>query len=103
MIPKTKKPVEKPKTKPEDKKKKTETKTEKPTFGTYMDENGKIDWDKFKEFIPIREESLRIINRIENIHNYEGESATKYLKQIKMQAKNALYVLNNLLENQNES
>lgn len=62
----------------------------------------KINWDKFKEFIPIKEESLRIINRIENIHEYEGESATLYLKQIKMQAKDALYVLNNLLENQNE-
>lgn len=51
MIPKTKKPVEKPKTKPEDKKKKTETKTEKPTFGTYMDENGKIDWDKLNKIV----------------------------------------------------
>ena len=59
-----------------------------------------INWNTFNDFIPIKEESLRIINRIENIHNYEGESAVRYLKEIKKQADDVIYILNNLLENQ---
>jgi hypothetical protein len=62
----------------------------------------KIDWDNASEFVPIKEESLRVIDRIENIHNYEGESAVKYLEEAKLQAKDVVYILNNILENQNE-
>jgi hypothetical protein len=59
----------------------------------------KIDWDKWgKEHIPTKISSQNIVNRIKNIHNYEGENATKYLKELKEQAKASIYVLTLLLE-----
>lgn len=61
-----------------------------------------IDWDQFRDFQQAYDDSLGIINDIENIHNYEGESAVNYIKELKNQAKDIIYILNNLLENQNE-
>lgn len=61
-----------------------------------------INWDILGNRHRDTQTSIKnIINNIKNIHNYEGESAVKYLKELKNQAKAALYVLNNLLENQN--
>lgn len=60
-----------------------------------------INWNQFKEFQPVYNDALNVIKDIENIHNYEGESAIKYLKELKKQAKDIIYILNNLLENQN--
>jgi hypothetical protein len=58
-----------------------------------------INWGELdKEYNSTKIASQNIINQIRNIHNYEGESATKYIKELKEQAKYAIYILNNLLE-----
>jgi hypothetical protein len=60
----------------------------------------KINWNQFQEFQSIQDNALSIIDDIKNIHNYEGKSAVEYLKEIKKQADDIIYILNNLLENQ---
>ena len=60
----------------------------------------KINWNQFQEFQSIQDNALSIIDDIKNIHNYKGESAVRYLKEIKKQADDVIYILNNLLENQ---
>lgn len=59
-----------------------------------------VDWNQFKEFQLVYNDALNIINDIENIHNYEGKNAIKYLEELKKQSKDIIYILNNLLENQ---
>lgn len=59
----------------------------------------KIDWTQFQEFQSVQDNALSIIDDIKDIHNYESESAVKYLKEIKKQADDVVYILNNLLEN----
>ena len=60
----------------------------------------KINWNQFQEFQSIHDTALSIVDDINNIHNYKGESAIKHLEEIKKQANDVIYILNNLLENQ---
>lgn len=60
----------------------------------------KIDWNKLgKNHQATKRAAQRIIYDIKDIPNYEGENTVEYLIKLKDQAKAAIYVLNNLLEN----
>jgi hypothetical protein len=61
-----------------------------------------INWDLLgKDHKPTQTTIINLINEIRNIHNYEGESAVEQLNKLKDQAKNAMYILKVILENQN--
>jgi len=62
-----------------------------------------IDWDNVdKDFLDIYKSSRMLINNIENIGNYEGENASGYLKELKSQAGNLVYVLKHAVEYYNK-
>jgi hypothetical protein len=60
----------------------------------------KIDWLHFKEFIEVKDSSLDLLSNIENIGEYEGENAKNELFRLKEQCKDFIYILQNLLDNQ---
>jgi hypothetical protein len=60
----------------------------------------KINWINFKEFIEIKNSSLDLLSNIKNIGEYEGENAQNELIRLKEQCKDSIYVLQNLLDNQ---
>jgi hypothetical protein len=59
-----------------------------------------IDWTYFEDFIELKNSSLDLLQDIENITQYEGESAQQQLQQLKEQCKDFIYILENLLDNQ---
>lgn len=60
----------------------------------------KINWVNFKEFIEIKDSSLDLLSNIENIGEYKGGNAQNELIRLKEQCKDFIYVLQNLLDNQ---
>ena len=60
----------------------------------------KINWVNFKEFIEIKDSSSDLLSNIENIGEYEGENAQNELIRLKEQCKDFIYVLQNLLDKQ---
>ena len=61
-----------------------------------------IDWDNIDVgFNGIKISSNLIIKNIQNIGEYDGDNAVKYLNILKSEAKNVIYVLENILEYQN--
>jgi hypothetical protein len=62
-----------------------------------------FDWDNADvDFLDIKKSCYILINDMSNIGEYDGENASKHLKLLKDEAKNLIYVLKNLIENQNE-
>jgi hypothetical protein len=59
-----------------------------------------IDWMDFKEFIEVKNSSLDLLSNIENIGEYEEENAQNELIRLKEQCKDFIYVLQNLVNNQ---
>jgi hypothetical protein len=59
-----------------------------------------IDWIDFKEFIEVKNSSLDLLSNIENIGEYEEENAQNELIRLKEQCKDFIYVLQNLVNNQ---
>ncbi len=56
-----------------------------------------IDWDNLDSgFLDIKDACNILIKNISNIGEYEGENASKYLKLLKDEAKNLIYVLKSL-------
>jgi len=61
-----------------------------------------IDWDNIDiGFNGIKISSNLIIQNIQNIEEYDGDNAVKYLNILKSEAKNVIYVLESILEYQN--
>lgn len=60
----------------------------------------KIQWDEIDpDFNEIKLAAYKIIENIRNIGEYEGDNTTKYLKILKNEAKEIIYVLSIILEN----
>ena len=60
-----------------------------------------IQWsDIDPDFNEIKLAAYKIIENIRNIGEYEGDNTTKYLKILKNEAKEVIYVLSTILENQ---
>ena len=56
-----------------------------------------INWDELdSDFLDIKEACHILIKNISNIGGYEGENASKYLKLLKDEAKDLIYVLKSL-------
>lgn len=63
-----------------------------------------FNWDDADiDFLDIKKSCYILIDDISNIGEYEGENASKHLKVLKDEAKNLIYVLKNLIENQNKN
>jgi hypothetical protein len=63
-----------------------------------------FNWDDTDVgFLDIKKSCYILIDDISNIGEYDGENALKHLKVLKDEAKNLIYVLKNLIENQNEN
>ena len=63
-----------------------------------------INWDDADiGFLDIKKSCYILIDNISNIGKYEGENASRHLKVLKDEAKNLIYILKNLIENQNEN
>jgi hypothetical protein len=63
-----------------------------------------FNWDDADiGFLDIKKSCYILIDDISNIGEYDGENASKHLKVLKDEAKNLIYVLKNLIENQNEN
>jgi hypothetical protein len=56
-----------------------------------------INWDKLdSDFLDIKEACHILIKNISSIGEYEGENASKYLRLLKDEAKDLIYVLKSL-------
>jgi hypothetical protein len=56
-----------------------------------------INWDNLdSDFLDIKEACYILIKNISSIGEYEGENASKYLKLLKDEAKDLIYVLKSL-------
>jgi hypothetical protein len=63
-----------------------------------------FNWDDADiGFLDIKKSCYILIKNISSIGEYEGENASKYLKVLKDEAKDLIYVLKNLIENQNKT
>ena len=60
----------------------------------------KINWVDFQEFLEVKNSSLDLLSNIENIGEYKGENAQNELIRLKEQCKDFIYILQNLLDNQ---
>jgi hypothetical protein len=64
----------------------------------------KIQWDEIDpDFNEIKVAAYKIIENIQNIGEYEGDNTIKYLKILKNEAKEVIYVLSIILENHSNS
>lgn len=60
-----------------------------------------INWGLLdNEFGEVKENTFKLIDEIKSIHNYSGENAEIRLVKLKNQSKDFIYVLKNILENQ---
>jgi hypothetical protein len=59
-----------------------------------------VDWVYFKDFIEIKDNAIDLLSNIENIGEFEGKNAQNELIKLKDQCKDFIYVLQNLLDNQ---
>ena len=60
-----------------------------------------VNWDDIDSgFLDVRKACYILIENISNIGEYEGENASKYLKSLKNEAKDLIYVLKSLIEYQ---